>query len=146
MVKPETQIFVNKPIITGNSKYSFIKFRCPCRQDLIDWKEISESGLENATMIAWQQLLIVTSIAPKLTPELFYSLINVDFQRIQRLFYDLEWLTIYDINEKEFGQWVSFLAFINHWQESEIRLMPVQNIIYYQERAAKLYEQSIPKY
>ena len=146
MVKSESQIFINKPIITGDSEYNFIRFRCPCRRDLLDWKEISESELEGAAMVAWRELLIATSIIPKFNQAIFDSLIIVDFQNIQKLFYDLEWLAIYDITEKEFGQWVTFLAFINHWQESEIRLMPVPNIIYYQERAAKFYEQSVPKY
>lgn len=146
MVKSEAQIFINKPIITGDSEYSFIKFRCPCRQDLADWREISEAEIDNATIIAWQELLISASITPKLTPAIFNNLIIVDFQNIQKKFYELEWLAIYDITEKEFAELVSFLAFVNHWQESEIRLMPMPNIIHYQNKAGKLYEQSIPKY
>ena len=146
MVKSETQIFINKPIITGNSEYNFIKFRCPCRQDLINWKEISESKIDDAAMVAWQQLLITCSIEPKLTPELINNLIIVDFQNIQKKFFELDWLIIYEITESEFAEIISFLSFINHWQESEIRLMPMPNIIFYQGKAAKFYEQSIPKY
>ena len=146
MVKTEAQIFINKPIIVNDAEYSFIKFRCPCRQNLTDWREISEAEIDNAAMVAWQELLISTSITPKLTPAIFNNLIIVDFQNIQKKFYDLEWLAIYDITEREFAELVSFLAFVNHWQESEIRQMPMTNIIHYQNKAAKLYEQSIPKY